>query len=131
MDFALRSGEGPESPASCAYRSPPPIGPPPPLGNRTRDGVHHHEAAKRPLASLGADGRPTLSARGTSKLPATISPGPQSRRLNLCRTFTCPAGGTVEKSWSLSPPFLQVSRVLCRVARPQLLVSGGGRRTQV
>jgi ribonuclease J len=36
------------------------------------------EGTKRPLASLRADGRPTLAARGTSKLPTTISPGPKA-----------------------------------------------------
>jgi hypothetical protein len=53
------------------------IGPPPRSGIEAVTGFDH-EAAKRPLASLSANGRPTLAAIGTSKLPPTISPGPKA-----------------------------------------------------
>src|SRR5215211_5375721 len=45
---------------------------------RTPAGLHH-QAAKRPLASLWADGRPTLAAPGTlfSRLRSAPDPKPQ------------------------------------------------------
>jgi len=53
------------------------------IGRLPRSGIEPvtaslHEAANRPLASRGADGRPTPAARATSKLPTTISPGPKA-----------------------------------------------------
>jgi hypothetical protein len=94
----------------CSRPSPRPIGSPPRSGIEAVTGFDH-EAAKRPLASLRADGRPTLAARGTSKLPTTSAPDPKPQ-VEFVQDFGVPRRG--HRSPNSSCP-----RLLRRPLRPR------------